>query len=172
MSKDWKKVNKSRLQRIKSYLNRRRPKFVRQESWRYVRVSSSWRKPRGIDNKMRVKLKGYPKLPSIGYRNPKLVRGLHPSGYDEALIYSPKDLEKIDPETQVVRIAHAVGFRKRLDILEKAKELDIKILNISKELLESTGEAKEKIEETEETTTESLLTEEEGESNSLEADKE
>jgi len=82
LSKDWKKANKSRLLRIKTYLNLKRPKFVRQESWRYVRVSPSWRKPRGIDNKMRVKLKGYPKLPSIGYRNPKLVRGLHPTGYE------------------------------------------------------------------------------------------
>lgn len=170
MSKDWKKVNKSRLLRVKSYLNRKRPKFVKQESWRYVRVSPSWRKPRGIDNKMRVKLKGYPKLPSIGYRNPKLVRGLHPSGYEEVIVYSPKDLEKINPENQVARIAHAVGFRKKLGIIEKAKDLDIKILNISKELLESTEAVGE---ETEETAEESLLTEEEGEeSTNLEADEE
>jgi len=170
LSKDWKKADKSRLLRIKTYLNRKRPKFVRQESWRYVRVSPSWRKPRGIDNKMRVKLKGYPKLPSIGYRNPKLVRCLHPSGYEEVIVYSPKDLEKINPETQVVRIAHVVGFRKRLDIIEKAKDLDIKVLNVSKELLES---IKAPVEETEETTSETLLTEEEGEGiSNLEADEE
>jgi len=134
-------------------------------------VSPSWRKPRGIDNKMRVKLKGYPKLPSIGYRNPKLVRGLHPTGYEEVIVYSPKDLEKINPETQVARIAHVVGFRKRLDIIEKAKDLDIKVLNVSKELLESVKPPVEEAEE--EATSETLLTEEEGEEiSNLEADEE
>jgi len=36
------------------------PKFRRQESWRYKRLKENWRKPRGIDNKMRKKVKGWP----------------------------------------------------------------------------------------------------------------
>ena len=33
-----------------------RPKFRRQESWRYKRLAENWRKPKGIDNKMRLTL--------------------------------------------------------------------------------------------------------------------
>jgi large subunit ribosomal protein L32e len=113
----------------KTLLLRGRPRFVRDESWRYVRVKENWRRSRGIDSKMRKKLRGKPKMPSIGYRTPKIIRGLHPSGYEEVLVYSPKELEGISPDRQAVRIAHTVGKRKRITIIEKARELGITVLN-------------------------------------------
>ena len=36
---------------------RKKPKFRRQESWRYKRVPDKWRRPHGIDSKMRKKVK-------------------------------------------------------------------------------------------------------------------
>ena len=118
-----------RLLKLREEMNRRRPEFIRQESWRYVRVKESWRRPRGIDSKMRLKKKGKPPLVSIGYRNPKLVRGLHPTGFKEVIVYNVKDLEKIDPDREAVRIAGSVGRRKRIEIIEKADELGIVVLN-------------------------------------------
>ncbi len=106
----------------------KKPHFTRQESWRYKRVATSWRRPRGIDSKMRLKLKGRPKLVSVGYRSPKLVRGFHPSGFEEKLIFNIKDLEKVEPK-QVVRIGHTVGLAKKIKIAEKAKELGLRVLN-------------------------------------------
>jgi large subunit ribosomal protein L32e len=78
---------------------------------------------------MRIKLRGKPKTPSVGYRTPKAVRGLHPSGYEEVLIHSPGELEGIDPNRQAIRVAHTVGKRKRIVILERARELGITVLN-------------------------------------------
>ncbi len=118
-----------RLLKLREEMNRRRPEFIRQESWRYVRVKESWRRPRGIDSKMRLKKKGKPPLVSIGYRNPKLVRGLHPTGFKEVIVYNVKDLEKVDPDREAVRIAGSVGRRKRIEIIEKADELGIVVLN-------------------------------------------
>ena len=40
-----------------------------------------------------------------------------------------KDLEGIDPKTQAARIAHTVGERKRVEILDQAKKANIRILN-------------------------------------------
>ena len=107
----------------------RKPKFVRPESWRYKRLSPSWRRPKGLDSKARVKLKGYPKSPSIGYRGPARLRGLHPSGYEEVLVYNVSQLDGLDPKRHAVRIARRVGERKRMEILERADDLDLKVLN-------------------------------------------
>lgn len=106
-----------------------RPKFVRQESWRYIRLAENWRKPKGIDNKMRKQVSGVPPLVKVGYRGPKKARGLHPSGYNDRLIHNIRDLEKLDPKVDAARIGHTVGRRKRIDIVSKATTLGIKVLN-------------------------------------------
>ena len=108
---------------------RKKPKFRRQESWRYKRVGDRWRKPRGIDSKMRKKVKGWPVSPTIGYRSPKSKRDLHPSGFVETRVYSVEDLGEIDPELQAIRIARTVGGRKRVDILALAEERGIQVIN-------------------------------------------
>ena len=107
----------------------KKPKFVRAESWKYDRFSLSWRRPRGLDNKIRRKIKGWPAGVSVGYKGPKIARGLHPSGYREVLVCNVKDLSTIDPNTQAGRIAHTIGKRKRTLIIAEAKKLNIKILN-------------------------------------------
>ena len=66
----------------------------------------------------------------VGFRGPKKTRGLHSSGFEEVMVFNPKDLEKIDPATQAARIGSSVGTKKRIDIEESAKKLDIRILNL------------------------------------------
>ncbi len=122
-------TEKKRLLKIRSRINKKRPHFKRFESWRFVRIKDQWRKPRGIDNKMRTELQGWPKSVKIGYRGPAAVRGLHSSGMEEVMVWNTKDLEKVDPETQVARIGGTVGGRKKETILTKAEELKIRILN-------------------------------------------
>jgi large subunit ribosomal protein L32e len=78
---------------------------------------------------MRLKKKGKPKSVSIGYRSQKIVRGLHPSGFVERIVYNVKELEGLDPSKHAVRIAHRVGKRKRVEILAKAKDLGLYVLN-------------------------------------------
>jgi len=108
---------------------KKRPDFVRQESWRYVRLDEAWRRPRGRDSKMRLEVKGWPPKAKVGYGSPRTVRGLHPSGYQEVLVHNPEELRKLDPAKQAARIAGPVGKKKRIEIIELAKELGIKVLN-------------------------------------------
>lgn len=110
-------------------LKDRIPKIVRQESWRLKRIGESWRKPTGVSNKMRRRQRGWPKSVSIGYKTTEELRHLHPSGLREAMIHRPTDLEKIDPKNFAVRIGHTVGEKKRVAILDRARELEIKVLN-------------------------------------------
>jgi large subunit ribosomal protein L32e len=113
----------------KDHNRHKKPKFRRQESWRYKRVTDRWRKPHGIDSKMRKKVKGWPASPTTGYRSPKKTRGLHPSGFAETRVQSVEDLAGIDPELQAIRIARTVGGRKRVEILALAAEKGIHVLN-------------------------------------------
>jgi len=113
----------------KDHSRHKKPRFRRQESWRYKRVTDRWRRPHGIDSKMRKKVKGWPASPTTGYRSPKKTRGLHPSGFVEARVQSVADLGGIDPELQAIRIARTVGGRKRVEILALAEEKGIHVLN-------------------------------------------
>ena len=107
----------------------KRPRFVREESWRYKRVKEPWRSPKGKSSRVRRSKEGWPPVVKIGYARPKATRGRHPSGLKEVMVWRPKDLEGIDSKTQAARIAHTVGENKRVQILEDAKKANIRILN-------------------------------------------
>ena len=108
---------------------KRAPRFRRQEWFRFARLGEKWRKPRGRDSKMRLGMSGKPAMPSIGYRLPREVRGIHPSGLAEVRVETLGELERVDTSKQAIRIASSVGGRKREQILARARELKIKVLN-------------------------------------------
>ena len=116
--------------RLRKILKGKKPDFIRMDSWVKPSIEkSSWRRPKGLDNKIKLQRKGFPKLVKIGYRGPKVVRGLHPSGFREVLVHNIQDLERVNPSYEAIRIASTVGKRKREEILKRAKELKIKVLN-------------------------------------------
>jgi len=120
------------LAKRKVEASNRPKKFLRQEYHRYVRLKTGWRRPKGLHSKARKKLIYRRKKVSVGYGSPKLARDLHPSGFEEVPIFNVKDLDKIDdPERQAARIGHSVGQRKRENIVNRADELGIRVLNRS-----------------------------------------
>ena len=116
--------------RIRKNIKKRTPEFLREEWFRYKRIPKNWRKPDGISSKMRINLKYRPSNVRVGFRGPKEARGLHPSGFEEVIVYNVNDLEGINPDTQAARIGSTVGTKKRMDIEKKAEELDVRILNM------------------------------------------
>jgi large subunit ribosomal protein L32e len=148
MKKPFDSVTENTL-KLREHVKKNKPKFVRQESWRYKRLKENWRRPRGLDNKMRRKIKGWPPTVNAGYRGPKVSRGLHPSGYREVLVYNLTELKGIDPKTKAVKIAHTVSNRKRAKILTEARKKKITILNL-KEVKEVVKKEEEELEEEEE----------------------
>ncbi|MGZ4863416.1 MAG: 50S ribosomal protein L32e [Halobacteriota archaeon] len=106
----------------------KKPWFKRDDYEKKKKLSSSWRKPRGLFNKMR---RGFPDkgaVAGVGYGAPTAIRGFHPSGFEEVLVNCHADLEEVRPD-QAVRIGRTVGARKKQIIVERAFAKGLKVLN-------------------------------------------
>jgi large subunit ribosomal protein L32e len=115
---------------IRRQIKKRTPHFLRDEGFRYKRIPKNWRRPTGYTSKLRINLKYRPSKVRVGFRSPKIVRGLHSSGFQEVIIHTVKELDTIDPKQQAVRIGGTVGTKKRLMIAKRADELSIRVLNM------------------------------------------
>lgn len=115
----------------KALIKRKKPEFLRHLWWKFIKFQNDlkWKRPRGKDNKMRLKLKGYPPVVSAGYGTPDELRYLHPSGLIPVTVSSVKDLEKLDPKKHIVYIASTVGLKKRLELVKVAQEKGFKVAN-------------------------------------------
>jgi len=120
---------KKRLLEVRKILSKKRPSFVRFNPSHLVRLSESWRKPKGGDSKVRKKKKGKPRMPTVGFRSPKKVRGLLRDGTKPVVISNAKELENINEKEVTIIIASTVGKKKRQEIIKKAEEKGFKILN-------------------------------------------
>ena len=119
-----------RLMELRKKISQKRPAFRRVESWRYKRVKDSWRKARGIDSKTREKRKSGVKMPSVGYRGPKKVRGLHPSGYEEVRVITINDVKNLNIKKHALKISAKLGTSKRIILTDYCQKRGFKILNL------------------------------------------
>jgi len=112
-------------------VKKRTKRFNRHQSDSYKCVAANWRKPKGIDNRVRRRFKGQAAMPSIGYGTNKRTRHLMPSGHKAFLVHNEKDVDLLlmHNRTYAAEIGHAVSSRKRVEIIAKAKALGVKVTN-------------------------------------------
>ncbi|KAJ0333232.1 hypothetical protein COL5a_000928 [Colletotrichum fioriniae] len=123
--------------------------FNRHQSDRFMRVDRSWRKPKGIDNRVRRRFRGNTAMPSIGFGSNKKTKYMMPSGHKAFLVSNVNDVnlllmhnrtyaaECVPPHIRLPAptekpsegIAHNVSSRKRIDIIGRAKQLGVKVTN-------------------------------------------
>lgn len=109
-------------------------RFIRQDFMRHLRLGKKrkklqkWRRPRGRDSKMRLNMKGYPAHPSVGFKAPRKQAGKI-QGYTPFLITNLNELKNIGKNSAII-ISRKVGARKKMDLIKKASEMNIKILNL------------------------------------------
>ncbi len=108
---------------------KKKPVFIRQQYHQYKRLSKKWAKPRGRHSKLRKGLRYRTSRAKIGYGTPKKVKGLHPSGFEEIMVHNINDMEGINREKEAVRISAQVGKRKREEIIKRADEMEVRVLN-------------------------------------------
>ena len=100
-------------------VKKRTKKFIRHQSDRYVKLSRSWRKPKGIDNRVRRKFKGMYLMPNIGYGSSAKTRHMMPSGFKKVLVNNMKELEVLmmQNKTYCAEIARGVSSKNRLVVI-------------------------------------------------------
>ena len=110
----------------------RKPRFLRQESWRLKRVRESWRRPKGVTSRMRKEKAGWPRRAKVGYGVSSSSKGLHPRGLSQRRVEKLSDMEGLNPKSDILFLSRRLGERRRLMLLERAKELGLRVANPGK----------------------------------------
>ncbi|KAK4408703.1 60S ribosomal protein L32-1 [Sesamum angolense] len=99
--------------------------------WIGSKLMTNWRRPKGIDSRVRRKFKGCTLMPNIGYGSDKKTRHYLPNGFKKFVVHNVKELEVLmmHNRTYCAEIAHNVSTKKRKDIVERAAQLDIVVTN-------------------------------------------
>ncbi|RYO36154.1 hypothetical protein AA0111_g2862 [Alternaria arborescens] len=112
-------------------VKKHRKRFNRHQSDRFMCVDPSWRKPKGIDNRVRRRFKGQAAMPKIGYGSNRKTRHMMPSGHKAFVVNNVADVDLLlmHNATFAAEIAHAVSARKRIEIIARAKQIGVKVTN-------------------------------------------
>ncbi|XP_051017933.1 60S ribosomal protein L32-like [Acomys russatus] len=107
-------------------VKKRSRKFIRHQSDRYVKIKRNWRKPRGMDNRVRRRFKGQILMPNIGMGATR-----RPSTHCLVLVHNVKELEVLlmCNKSYCAEIAHNVSSKNRKTIVERAAQLAIRVTN-------------------------------------------
>lgn len=118
------------MSRIK-IIKKHRGTFDRFESDRYHRVERSWRKPRGIDCRVRRRFRGALRAPKIGYGSNNKTRHLLPNYLKKFVVNNVKELDLLllNNDKYCAEIGNTVGAVKRIEIIRRAEELGVKLTN-------------------------------------------
>lgn len=112
-------------------VKKKRGRFARHQSDQFARVKPNWRKPKGIDNRVRRRFKGQQRMPNIGYGSAKKTKHLLPCGFRKFLVHNVKELEilMMTNRRYAAEIAHGVSAKKRKSIVERAQQLAVHVTN-------------------------------------------
>nr|CAG4635825.1 EOG090X0HTB [Artemia franciscana] len=112
-------------------IKKRTKQFIRHQSDRYAKLKRNWRKPKGIDNRVRRRFKGQYLMPNVGYGSAKKTKHMLPNGFRKVLVNNMKELEVLMMQNGkfAAEIAHTVSAKKRVGLIERAKQLAIKVTN-------------------------------------------
>mmetsp|Transcript_34510 Transcript_34510/g.33706 ORF Transcript_34510/g.33706 Transcript_34510/m.33706 type:complete len:135 (+) Transcript_34510:36-440(+) len=101
------------------------------QSDKYLRVPKSWRFPHGIDSRIRRRFKGNQMEPKIGSKSAKKTRHMLKGGFKKFLLRNPSDIELLlmNNRTFAGEIAQCISARKRKLIVQRAKEMNVRLTN-------------------------------------------
>ena len=116
---------------------RKKPKFLRNDWHKKIRLGRKikkkrkWHGAKGRQNKLRLNRKGHQQRPKVGWGADKNSKGFV-QGVEAIRVENVKEIMSIKKGAGI--IIGKIGKKKRLQIIKKANEMKIKILNKYKKL--------------------------------------
>ena len=120
------------MEEKKKIVSRKKPKFLRTDWHKKIKLgkgvkkNQKWHGAKGRQNKLRLNRKGRMQRPKIGWSADSKIRGFV-DGIKTVKIENIIELSKVGKGIGI--IIGSVGIKKRTEIIKKANELKIKILN-------------------------------------------
>ena len=105
-------------------------------------LQRSWRKQRGVDSCVRRRFRGKVREPKIGSKQDKKTRHMLASGFRKLLIRNEKDMEMLlmNNRTYAGEIAQGIAAKTRKTLVQRAKELNVRLTNAQGKLRKVTAE--------------------------------
>lgn len=113
---------------------RKKSRFLRIGYTQYSKLGlrrknkQKYRKGKGGENKMRLKMKGHLRNVSIGFRSEEKTRGFV-NGFEPVLIHNLEQLKKI--QKNEIGIVAKMGNKKKIEIANYALKNNIRFLNLN-----------------------------------------
>jgi ribosomal protein L32E len=117
-------------------VKRNKPGFLRKDWHKKIKLGSTvkkkrkWRAAKGRHNKIRLNNVGHPVRPKIGWGSSNEIRGMV-KGLVPVRVENMSELLKVEKGQGV--IIGSVGRKKREELIKKASEMKLQILNKYKE---------------------------------------
>ncbi|MGM5488231.1 MAG: eL32 family ribosomal protein [Nanobdellota archaeon] len=121
---------------LRKQIKSKKPVFTRQDNHKKPKLGDKWRKPKGLQSKMRLHRRGYKRSPEAGWGSPRDCKGLSPEGYRQVRVTSAADIDTLTEGDGAI-ISATVGTRKKVELVKTLHEKKIPILNINESFLES-----------------------------------
>lgn len=116
-----------KLLETKKKIASKRPDFCREGSQNSVRIGTKWRKPRGLQSKMRHKAAGHRKTVTVGFGCPSAVRGMDLEGFELVHIENLSSLSSLDPKVHKIILGSNLGAKKKIILLEELNKKGFKV---------------------------------------------
>jgi ribosomal protein L32E len=116
----------------KTTTTRKKPGFLRKDWHKYrklgknIKSKRKWRAAKGRQNKIRLGVKGHQARPKVGWSADAKIKGFV-GGMEAVRVENMKEMEAVKKGHGV--IIGAVGKKKKMELIAKANEMKITILN-------------------------------------------
>jgi large subunit ribosomal protein L32e len=123
-------MTKEQSLKLRKALKAKKPNFLREDYQKRACIPLPWRRPRGVHSKLRHRFAGHRALVNPGYGSPKEAYGLSPSGYEQILVHTISELQKLNSKTQGAILGSTIGLPRKIALLTEAKKLGVRVLNV------------------------------------------